>query len=177
MFLDSYENFKVKCKEEDPDGFELLFPDDIEENYHQMSSSLDRNDEIKQFQNNQNEEHISSEEDELNEEIEYISKDPVRKYQFQYNKSLCLTNKYPEIEVIDHTKEIIIAPGEGQRPYDITKDIDWDIKTFPQLHNLDGSNGKDEERQTKLSDQSYFIQRILNKDQRFAKCPTYILAT
>ena len=44
------------------------------------------------------------------------------------------------------------------------------------MHNPNGSNGKDEERPTKLTDQSYFIQRILNKDQRFAKSPPYLYA-
>ena len=29
---------------------------------------------------------------------------------------------------------------------------------------------------SKLTDQNYFIQRILNKDQRFAKSPPYIYA-
>ena len=35
-------------------------------------------------------------------------------------------------------------------------------------------NGKDQERKTKLTDQNYFIQRILNKDKRFATSPAYI---
>jgi len=44
------------------------------------------------------------------------------------------------------------------------------------VHNLNGSNGKDEKRKVLLSDQNYFIQRILNKDLRFTKTPTYIYA-
>ena len=113
------------------------------------------------------------EEKDLKEEIDYITNDPVRKYQFDYNQSLCMANRYPEIEIADPTKEIQIAPGEGKRPYDITREIDWDVKAFPHLHNLDGSNGKDAERMIKLTDQSYFIQRILNKDQRFARSAAY----
>ena len=81
--------------------------------------------------------------------------------------------KYPEIEIEDKPKEIQVVPGEGKRPSDLLKEYDWDIKAFPHLHNPDGSNGKDAERSTKLTDQNYFIQRILNYDQRFAKTPTY----
>ena len=53
---------------------------------------------------------------------------------------------------------------------------DWDIKAFPHLHNPNGGNGKDENRDKKITDQNYFIQRILNKDKRFAKSPAYIYA-
>ena len=55
-------------------------------------------------------------------------------------------------------------------------DNDWDIKAFPHLHNADGSNGKDEERMVRLTEQNYFIQRICNREQRFARSPAYIYA-
>ena len=114
--------------------------------------------------------------EELKDELDYLSNDPVRKFQFTYNKSLCMSNKYPEISADDPTKDIELAPGEGKVPNDIMREKDWDIKAFPHLHNLDGSNGKDEERKTRLTDQNYFIQRILNKDKRFARSPAYIYA-
>ena len=45
-------------------------------------------------------------------ENEYLKKDPVRKYQFEdYNKSLCLSNMYPEM---GPENSIIVAPGEGK---------------------------------------------------------------
>ena len=53
-------------------------------------------------------------------------------------------------------------------------DDDWDVKAFPHLHNPDGSNGKDQERKVRLTEQNYFIQRICNMEQRFAKCPAYV---
>ena len=114
--------------------------------------------------------------DEVKEERDYIANDPVRKYQFDYNKSLCMFNKYPEINAVDVTKDIEVAPGEGKTPKDIMQEKDWDIKAFPHLHNPDGSNGKDEERKRKLTDQKYFIQRIINRDKRFARSPAYIYA-
>ena len=108
------------------------------------------------------------------EEIEWMTKDPVKKYQFRYNDSLCMTNKYPEIAVTDTQTNINVAPGEGQIPKDIMADNDWDIKAFPHLHKPDGSNGKDQERKVKLTEQNYFINRICNKEQRFAKSPAYV---
>ena len=79
------------------------------------------------------------------DEIEYETKDPVKKYQFEYNKSLCMANKYPEISAND-IDTVSVAPGEGKIPKDIMGEEDWDIKAFPHLHNADGSNGKDQER-------------------------------
>ena len=74
------------------------------------------------------------------------------------------------------TKDIEIAQGEGKRPNDIMREKDWDVKAFPLIHNPDGGNGKDGERRTRLTDQSYFIQRIVNRDQRFARNPACIYA-
>ena len=56
---------------------------------------------------------------EKNEELEVITKDPVRKFQFIYNESLCMTGKYPEIETSSNMRNIEVAPGEGQIPRDI----------------------------------------------------------
>ena len=85
-----------------------------------------------------------------------------------------MTNKYPEISVTNTEASINIAPGEGQIPKDIMTDNEWDIKAFPHLHNPDGSNEKDEEQRVRLTEQNYFIQRICNKEKRFAKSPAYM---
>ena len=63
---------------------------------------------------------------------------------------------------MDRFPEISVAPGEGQRPKGILGDRHWDVKAFPHLHNMDGSNGKDQDRKVKLKDQEYYIQRIIN---------------
>ena len=75
---------------------------------------------------------------------------------------------------MDKYPEITIAPGEGHKPKGMLGDRHWDIKAFPHLHNADGSNGKDEEREVKLTEQRYFIQRVLNKEKRFAESPAYL---
>ena len=48
------------------------------------------------------------------EEIEFLTKDPVKKYQFKYNESLCMTDKYPEISVDNTELSVSLAQGEGQ---------------------------------------------------------------
>ena len=52
----------------------------------------------------------------------------------------------------------------------------WDIKAFPHLNNPDGKNGKDQERESKLTEQYYFIKRICNENARFARSPAYVYA-
>ena len=89
----------------------------------------------------------------------------IKKHQFIYDEALCMTDKYPEISV---------APGEGETPLSILSHRNWDIRGFPHLHNADGTNGKDAERKVKLTDQRYFIQRICNKETRFARSPAYL---
>ena len=158
------------------------FNDEVEEDIEIMPKSCKDQviDEIalkRQFPNLESDDDLDSDDDEdFKEEVDYVTHDPVRKYQFSYNKSVCMANKYPEIEAKDPTKDIEVAPGEGKVPNDIMQEKDWDIKAFPHLHNPDGSNGKDQKRKVKLTDQNYFIQRILNKDKRFAKSPAYTYA-
>ena len=107
-------------------------------------------------------------------EMDYREKDPVRKYQFDnYNKSLCMSNMYPEIRP---ENSVIIAPGEGKIPQHILYDNDWDIKAFPHINSPDGKYGLHHDRQVKLSDQFYFIQRICNQNPKFAKSPAYVYA-
>ena len=112
---------------------------------------------------------------EENADIEYKTKDVVKKYQFEYNKSLCMANKYPEVSA-NENDNISVAPGEGKIPKHILCEDDWDIRAFPHLHNPDGSCGKDHERKVRLTDQYYFIQRICNLEKRFARSPAYMYA-
>ena len=107
-------------------------------------------------------------------ENEYLKKDPVRRYQFEdYNKSLCMSNMYPEVDPIN---SIILAPGEGKIPKNVLFDDDWDIKAFPHLNSPDGKYGLHHQRETRLQDQYYFIQRICNSNSVFARSPSYVYA-
>ena len=57
-------------------------------------------------------------EDELErDEEEYQTLDPVKKWQFPYNKSTCFSDNYPGINYKEDTSNVFsIAPGEGKLP-------------------------------------------------------------
>ena len=176
QFYDDYNTFQNRCKATDLNGYDVIFQDDINEDLPPVDGEHldDLIDEVDMKTNpdpEKEEENIEKE-----EEIELNTKDPVKRFQFIYNESLCMTNKYPEIATSSGKSNIEIAPGEGQIPRDIMADENWDIKSFPHLHNPDGSNGKDQERQVRLTEQQYFIQRICNKEKRFSKSPAYMYA-
>ena len=110
-------------------------------------------------------------------ETEFLTKDTVRKYQLRdYNRSLCLSNMFPEMSAPDYNNSVIVAPGEGKVPRNILHDDDWDIKAFPHLNSPDGKYGLYHERETKLTAQSYFVQRICNKNSKFAENPSFVYA-
>ena len=117
----TYESYQAICKKLYNDGFNLVFGNESDE--ENTNQDLNINDFI--------------EDEILKEEIK--PQDPIKKYQFQYDDSVLMTGKYPEIS-------ISLAPGENQKPQNILMDPEWDIMAFPALHNGDGSNGKDQER-------------------------------
>ena len=113
------------------------------------------------------------------EEDDYKKNDVIRKFQFDYDSSVCLVDKFPEAAVPEDTIEeknnLSLAPGEGKSPEDILNSKNWDIKAFPMKH-PDGKNGLHWKRKRKLTDQYYFVQRMRNKDTRFSKDPGYVFA-
>ena len=165
-------NYRILCNDTDKTGYETIYgeeEEDILEDLEEMPR-FDLQDELTDEETQEGEESQDDESKKENndcsdEDEEMKKKDPVRKYHFTYDESLCMMDKFPEISV---------APGEGQRPKGILGDKHWDVKAFPHLHNPDGSNGKDQERKVKLRDQEYFIQRIINKEKRFAETPAYL---
>ena len=74
-----------------------------------------------------------NDEDLMTEEEQYITRDPVRKFQFDHNISTCLTNRYPDMlvdingdDILDEN-DLSFAPGEGKIPSNILMEKDWDI--------------------------------------------------
>ena len=41
---------------------------------------------------------LNEDDEEKKEEEEYVKKDPIRKFQYDYNKTTCMTNKFPEAD-------------------------------------------------------------------------------
>ena len=156
QFYDDFNVYSERCRKEDAEGYSILFEEETEVMKDITSKKLDDKTVCQIL------------------EEEWLEKDPIRRFQFEgYNKSLCMANMYPEM---DPDNAVIVAPGEGKVPKYILHDKDWDIKGFPQLNSPDGKYGLHHERLTKLTDQQYFIQRICNRDPKFAKCLPYVYA-
>ena len=93
---------------------------------------------------------------------EYLTKDPVAKFQFEYNRNTCFGNDVPEISVPEQINEpLCIAPGEGKIPTNLLMDDDWDMKSHPCLDPV-GQNNLNREREIKLSALQFFEKRLLN---------------
>ena len=182
QFVPDYAQFKEKCKETDIDGFNFLFPEDcvVDDPDVQVSTEQSLQDSEESLtsayavDNEATDEEVEDQDD--IEEEEYVKKDSIKKWQFDYNKSTCFSDNYPEINYKeDNSDSLSIAPGEGKRPTNILEETDWDIKTFPGLH-PDGNNSLHSVRKVKLTEQDYFVQRLMNKDFRFAQNPAYVFA-
>ena len=162
QFYDDYNTYTERCKKFDFKGFKVVFDEEVD-------TMEDITEKERTESGNKKEVVI----DEILEE-EYLKKDPVKKFQFNdYNKSLCMSNMYPEM---GPENSIIVAPAEGKRPQNILNDTDWDIMAFPHLNSPDGKYGLHYHREAKLQDQYYFIQRICNQDPKFARSPAYVYA-
>ena len=93
----------------------------------------------------------SNVDEEVKEELEYQKNDPIKKYQFNYDKSVCLTENYPEAAEIENCHTYSFAPGEGKIPENVLMTKDWDILAFP-MKNPDGRNGLHQERAKRLTE-------------------------
>ena len=79
------ESFEDRCATSDAEGFEFLF------------GKEDENDEkSKEEKKEENNDELNSAEDALEN---YLTKDPVAKFQFEYNRNTCFGNDVPEISV------------------------------------------------------------------------------
>ena len=80
----------------------------------------------------------------------------IRKYQFDYDTSVCLVDKFPEAALPepagDNVNQIAFAPGEGKIPENILTTKNWDRDAFPMKH-PDGKHNLHHPRERKLTDQ------------------------
>ena len=142
--------------------------DEINENLESCQDMFQPEDEVKV--------ESDSETDEESEDIEYRTKDPVKKHQFDYDITSCMIPKFPEAIPQNTQQELNFAPGEGKIPTNILKEDDWDVKSFPNLL-PSGRNGLHQKRVIKgLTDQQYFEQRLKNRDTRFEQCTPFVFA-
>ena len=113
------------------------------------------------------------------EDEDFVKNDVIRKFQFDYDISVCLVEKFPEAaepeQITNENKQVSFAPGEGKIPENILSTKNWDRDAFPMKH-PDGKNNIHHQRTRKLTEQYYFVQRLRNKDMRFSTDPAYTFA-
>ena len=71
------------------------------------------------------------------------------------------------------TGSIKIAPGEGKIPTNLLREDHFDVRAFPK-HHPSGKYGLHHPRQQKLTDKTYFEQRLMNENERFSMDPCYL---
>ena len=166
----SHEEYRSHCKIIDTSGYSLIYGEDelLEELETMDPKSSVVSDALlneSSCSSEESEDDVDSKKHSQKEKKGRRQEKGIEKHQFIYDEAVYMTDKYPEISV---------APGEGETPLSILSHKNWDTRGFPHLHNADGSNGKDAERKIKLTEQRYFVQRICNKETRFAKSPAYL---
>ena len=174
LCFDGLDEYEERCRKDDPTGFDLVFvyEDGIEKivEIDEYLKSLQKQDKEKVEMDINIPLTDSEDEDELDKQ-----KDPARKFQFQYDRSVCMADKFPEAAIVEDTSCMSFAPGEGKIPENILMTDNWDIDAFPMKY-PDGKNGLHQKRERKLTDQYHFVQRLRNKDTRFSSDPSYVFA-
>lgn len=185
--------YQKRCQKEDLTGSQLLYQNDnaiIKETINIHSDNINNTmtdlkseepniDDINHTTEQYEEYELQDDELQDNDEKDYQQNDPIRKFQIDYDQSVCTTPRFPEAlydeKKTRHSHVISFAPGEGRTPENILHSKDWDAMAFPMKH-PDGKYNLHYPRSTKLNDQSYFIQRLKNMDSRFRDDPSYLFA-
>ena len=107
-FFDDMDAFMKRCQDQDPEGFDSLNSevDDVIEILDSCQDKADPEDEI----------NVENDFDNEKEDLEYRTKDVVRKYQFDYDMTTCMVAKFPEGIPETTDQEFNVAPGEGKIP-------------------------------------------------------------
>ena len=110
LFFEELNDYENRCKVSDPLGYDLVFvyEDGIEKivDIDEYLANL-KDDQIVSFVIKKPMETLEVQDTEEVEDIECMQKDPTRKFQFEYNKSACMVDKFPEAEkLIDHPKKM-----------------------------------------------------------------------
>ena len=174
-----------RCKAEDSNGCHLVFIDenDVTDivDIDVFSSQISTDTEMGNASSLRTD-HKTKGGDQSDEDEDYYRRnDVIKKFQFDYDKSVCMTERFPEAVMTEpfptssESNQISFAPGEGKIPENILQTDDWDSLAFPMKH-PDGRNNLHEKRDKKLTEQYYFVQRIRNEDKRFSGDPAYLFA-
>ena len=146
--IDSLESYEARCLRDDPEGYNELFEPDWQPVLDEL------------FPEDQDAD-LSEEEDEAEPSDQQKAREehPIKKHQYVYDKSFFMADMHPEMDSCNqpsqpaiadrtiHDHIITVAPGEDQKPVDVCYDPGWDVKAYPHLSNMDGSNGLSHARQ------------------------------
>ena len=183
QFFDDEKTYKARCKIKDLRELQLLEDEDLdlddalEEDLGKPNTpdAMEVEDEAVKDSEEEGEDAL---EIAVEQEEQDIENDPVRRQHFNYSEYSTLVNGHPEIFLDkdgNQRANLTFAPGEGKKPVDFVNMPKWEIKSFPTLL-PDGKFGLDHKRTIKLTKQQYFNQRLLNRDDRFAKNPDYLFS-
>ena len=92
------------------------------------------------------------------------------------DEATCLVPMNLESEIVTNENPnptVKVAPGQGKQVTSFMRQEHFDLQAFPR-HHPSGINGLHHSRKQKLSAQKYFIQRIMNYDERFSTDLSYI---
>ena len=122
----SYEDFYTRedyvehFRLEDEEGYDSLFGGEyaIDEVFEQLAS-LNTAGAVHNIIDEVNDQEAEA----FDAELYYKKNDPVAEFHFDYDRSTCLTEKYPEVAADESDcQELSFAPGEGKYPSDILLD-------------------------------------------------------
>ena len=101
-------NYRAVCHKTNQTGYETIFGEEDEDILEDLDP-IPGFEPMDEFTDEESDDDKSKEEEEesLDEEEKTTKKDPIKKYHFIYDESLCMMDRFPEISV---------APGEGQGP-------------------------------------------------------------
>ena len=122
----NFDNYKERCRNEDIDGYEMLFEEGSSEE-DEVDCSADHGDEVDKMNVSRQslndcivEDSNGDKEGAVDllelcdaEEEKYLRNDPVAKWQFDYNRVICFGNDFPELSSAVQNDPISVAPGEG----------------------------------------------------------------
>ena len=175
FFDDIEEDFKKKCLNTDNNNVylfgnlfcedEVVPPNEAVLDLPELAGTSDDNDNDDNTENDQDEQEM----------IKYLTKDPVAKQQFEYDRSTCFTNDVPEIGV---NMSRTVAPAEGYTPKNILSEPNWDRKTFSALDcSSQGSlNYKRDIGSATLRNSDFFSQKLFNFNNKISSSPAYLFS-
>ena len=137
--IDSLDSYEERCHRDDLEGWKEIFPQE----WQQVQDEFCPEDQDENINDEEGEDAEESGDDQKSKD-----ENPIKKHQYNYDKSFFMADMHPEMDSRTiHDRIITVAPGEDQKPVDVCYDPGWDVKAYPHLSNMDGSNGLAQARQ------------------------------